>query len=466
MMLMSATSSLATTFIGWELIGVLSFLLIGFWSTRPSAIVAAVKAMCYNRVGDAAYVVALAAAVQLYGDVTWTGLCGSMPGGLVALMMAGIGVASIAKSAQLGLHAWLADAMEGPTPVSALIHAATLVTAGVLLVVRTSGLLADAPAVSITVGLVGAGSALYSAVMGTVPADVKRIIAFSTGSQVGYMVVGAVGVAVGPAVGHVVIHGFFKALLFVAAGLALHLLGDEQDARRAGGVRLPMVAIPMAVGSLSLLAVPGLSGAVTKESVLLAAVDAGGAGRFLSLLCCLGALGSGAYSLRLWLRMFGGQARGRAWVYKQRVMVSATSEVVIVVLLLGAVGLGWVFVGNELAGSVVGCAVPSLGAIAWVPLAFAGVGAGVAMFSCTCTPVPRLVAAVIARGAYDRALSVAAMTLCNVCGRVLTVLLDVGMGHAALISGPPRAMSLFRRGCAGYASGALFHQLGLIAVLG
>lgn len=279
--------NLAVFFLGWEGVGLCSYLLIGFWSSRPEARYAALKAVTVNRLGD----LALMAAVGLMAS-----LSGSLSLGVNLLLLPSFGgfgfgdlghltlvnglllVAMAAKSAQLGLHTWLADAMEGPTPVSALIHAATMVTAGIYLALRLSGLLLLTPAVGQLLALLGGYTALFGASVACLQWDLKKIIAYSTCSQLGYMLCLCGLGGYGLAFHHLVAHGFFKALLFLAAGVLIHGLGGEQDLRRCGGLlqRRPLTAAYFGVGFAALLGLPGTSGFYSKERLLEALAGASG----------------------------------------------------------------------------------------------------------------------------------------------------------------------------------------------
>jgi NADH-quinone oxidoreductase subunit L len=325
MLLLVFAENLVVLFLGWEGIGLCSYLLIGFWYTRPAARMAALKAVVVNRIGDAALLAAMgllfslsgsldlaanAALLPAFAGVALPGLDGVTVLGL-ALALAGVALA--AKSAQLGLHIWLLDAMEGPTPVSALIHAATLVTAGVYLMLRLTPLLGLAPGARSVLALVGAASALFGAAAACCQWDLKKQVAFSTMSQVGYMVA-ALGSGL-PALGfyHLVMHGFFKALLFLSAGVLIHALAGEQDLRQMGGLgrRLPLTFSYFAIGSAALVGLPGTAGFASKERLLdalAAAPDATSSGVYAAL---WGALVCTAfYTVKSFVYIFGGSYRG------------------------------------------------------------------------------------------------------------------------------------------------------------
>src|SRR5258705_269076 len=270
MLILVSGANFFVMFIGWEGIGVVSYLLINFWFTRIQANKAAILAFTMNRVGDMGLSIGFFAMFALFGSLDFSTVFSLVPLmnetgitiiGLLLLMGA------MAKSAQIPLHSWLPGSMEGPTPVSALIHAATLVTAGLYLLVRSSPLLEYSSTALLIITLVGASTAFFAATCGLVQNDLKRIIAFSTISQLGYMVM-AVGLSqYNVALMHVINHAFFKALLFLGAGAVIHSFSDQQDVRRLGGLInfLPFTYTAMLVGSLSLLATPWLTGFYSKD---------------------------------------------------------------------------------------------------------------------------------------------------------------------------------------------------------
>src|SRR5688500_10709818 len=247
--------------VGWGLVGLASYLLIGFWHERPEAVAAAKKAFVMNAFGDATMALALFALMWQTGsldfDTAFEG-AGGMSQTLVNLVALGLLGGAVAKSAQIPLHTWLPDAMEGPTPVSALIHAATMVTAGVYLIVRAHPIFELAPSISDLAAGLGAITLLVAGLVALVQTDIKRVIAYSTMSQIGYMFLGAGLGAYGNAMFHLMTHAFFKALLFMAAGLVIHHLAGEQDIRKMGGLRgvMPKTYIVFLVASLPADGVP------------------------------------------------------------------------------------------------------------------------------------------------------------------------------------------------------------------
>lgn len=278
-------------FFGWEGVGLASYLLIGFWVERPKANDAAIKAFIVNRIGDFGFLLGLFGTAALFGSLDFDVV---VPGAVkqfaektyafkgiefhaLTVLSLLFFLGAMAKSAQIGLHVWLPDAMEGPTPVSALIHAATMVTAGVFMLARLSPLFEAAPDARIVVALVGAVTALFAASIAMTQFDIKKVIAYSTMSQLGYMVFAAGVSAYGAAMFHLVTHAFFKALLFLAAGSVIHALDGEQDMRKMGGLarRLPMTYAFMLIGTFALSGLPPFSGFYSKDLILHAAFQSG-----------------------------------------------------------------------------------------------------------------------------------------------------------------------------------------------
>src|SRR5690348_226552 len=261
MLLLVQGGNLLILLAGWGLVGLSSYLLIGFWHQRPSAIAAAKKAFVMNAIGDATMALALFLVIQRTGSLDFekvfpqAGSFGPWAANLIALGLLG---GAVAKSAQLPLQTWLPDAMEGPTPVSALIHAATMVTAGVYLLVRTAPIFEAAVHVQQLAAGLGAATLLMAGLIALVQTDIKRVIAYSTMSQIGYMFLGAGLGAYANAMFLLMAHAFFKALLFLAAGIVIHALAGEQDMRRMGGLRrlMPLTFWAFLVGSLSLAGIP------------------------------------------------------------------------------------------------------------------------------------------------------------------------------------------------------------------
>jgi NADH-quinone oxidoreductase subunit L len=299
---------------GWGLVGLASYLLIGFWHHKPEAVAAAKKAFVMNAIGDATLALGLVLLIWETGTLEYLGVfedvdsLSSTTANLVALGLLG---GAVAKSAQIPLHTWLPDAMEGPTPVSALIHAATMVTAGVYLLVRASPVFEAAPDVQHLAAILGAITLLVAGVIALVQWDIKRVIAYSTMSQIGYMFVAAGIGAYGYAIFHLMTHAFFKALLFMSAGVVIHHLGGEQDIRRMGGLRklMPRTHIAFLVGSLALAGIPIFSGFWSKDGIIAAAYSSDDAlGAFLYAAGLVGALLTGLYTFRLYFAVFRGES--------------------------------------------------------------------------------------------------------------------------------------------------------------
>jgi NADH-quinone oxidoreductase subunit L len=311
MLLLVQGGNLLLLLAGWGMVGLSSYLLIGFYQERPSAIAAAKKAFVMNAVGDATMALALFLLIQHTGHLDYTAVFASSPhGGTIANLIAlGLLGGAVAKSAQIPLHTWLPDAMEGPTPVSALIHAATMVTAGVYLIARTHVLFENAYVIQDLAAGLGAATLLMAGLIALVQTDIKRVIAYSTMSQIGYMFVG-VGVGAYPnGMFHLMTHAFFKALLFLAAGLAIHAIAGEQDIRKLAGIGrfMPQTKWLFLVGSLALVGVPPFAGFFSKDAILAATLDHGWYGDVLFVAGELGALLTGLYAFRLFFIVFTGE---------------------------------------------------------------------------------------------------------------------------------------------------------------
>jgi NADH-quinone oxidoreductase subunit L len=286
MLMLVTADNLLQLFFGWEGVGLASYLLIGFWYDRPSANAAAIKAFIVNRVGDFGFILGIVGTFAVFGTIDFGTIFAAVPEqagqtfeflGMELDVMTTLAIllfiGAMGKSAQFLLHTWLPDAMEGPTPVSALIHAATMVTAGVFLVARMSPFFEAAPAAQTFVIAIGAITAFFAASVGLVQTDIKRVIAYSTCSQLGYMFV-AMGVgAYGVGMFHLFTHAFFKALLFLGAGSVIHAMGDEQDMRNMGGLfsRLKITWAVMLIGTLALTGFPLTAGYYSKDAVIEAA---------------------------------------------------------------------------------------------------------------------------------------------------------------------------------------------------
>jgi NADH-quinone oxidoreductase subunit L len=313
MLLLVQSGNLLLLLAGWGLVGLSSYLLINFWHIRATAVAAGKKAFVMNAIGDATFALALFLLIQRAGSLDFRVVfqegVAEKSSTVAVLIALGLLGGAVAKSAQIPLHTWLPDAMEGPTPVSALIHAATMVTAGVYLIARTHVLFELAPDIQHLAGILGAITILVAGLIALVQTDIKRVIAYSTMSQIGYMFV-AVGLgAYGAGLFHLMTHAFFKALLFMAAGIVIHALSDEQDIRRMGGLarRLPFTYRAFLVGALALAAVPPFAGFFSKDSILASAANAGTLGWILWGIGAVGAFLTALYTFRLLFIVFKGE---------------------------------------------------------------------------------------------------------------------------------------------------------------
>lgn len=359
MLLLVMGSNLIVTFVGWEGVGLASYLLIGYWADRKSATDAGKKAFIVNRIGDAAFLVALFLLYKYFGTFELFGVDGiltrassldTLPAGYAGSVLSAAAfvpflmfIGATGKSAQAPLYVWLPDAMEGPTPVSALIHAATMVTGGVFLLARSHALLLvpDAGWVMTVIAIVGVGTALLAATIALVQNDIKKVLAYSTVSQLGYMFL-AIGVgAFGSAMFHVMTHAFFKALLFLGAGSVIHAMGGEQDMRKMGGLwnKIPTTARTMAIGTLAITGVPIFAGFFSKDAILEAAFSGS------KLLWATGWIVAGMtafYMGRMMMKTFFGQPRYNEAVASHVHESPANMTLPLMVLAVLSVVGGWV----------------------------------------------------------------------------------------------------------------------------
>jgi NADH-quinone oxidoreductase subunit L len=325
MLMLVTANDFVQMFFGWEGVGLCSYLLVGFWYDRPTANAAAIKAFVVNRIGDFGFALGIFATFVLFNSLDFDTVFGKAPGTThevlnflgwqvpaLTLCCLLLFVGAMGKSAQLGLHTWLPDAMEGPTPVSALIHAATMVTAGVYMVCRLSPMFEYAPFALAVVGVIGGTTCMFAASIGMAQNDIKRVIAYSTCSQLGYMFFAAGVSAYGAAMFHLFTHAFFKALLFLCAGSVIHAMSDDQDMRRMGGLwkKIPITHGLMVIGSLSLAGIPPFSGFFSKDAILAAAwASETAVGRYSYCLGTLTAFLTAFYSWRLLIMTFYGESR-------------------------------------------------------------------------------------------------------------------------------------------------------------
>ncbi len=366
MLMLVMANNFLQLYFGWEAVGLCSYLLIGFWYEKRSASDAGKKAFIVNRFGDFGFGLGVIIIFLTFGTLHYVPVFGRVEEivtqsvniygleiNLVTLIALLLFCGAVGKSAQLPLHVWLPDAMEGPTPVSALIHAATMVTAGVFMVARCSPIFDLSPTAMNVVAVVGGLTALFAATIALVQNDIKRVIAYSTISQLGYMFLACGVGAYGAGIFHLYTHAYFKALLFLCAGSVMHAMAGELDMQKMGGLKkyMPITYWTMLIASLSISGIPGLAGFFSKDEILFSAYAAGGVGRFVWMLGTLAALLTAFYSFRLIFLTFHGDFRGTE---EQKHHLHESPPVMTVPLLLlciGAVASGWVGIPKILGGS-------------------------------------------------------------------------------------------------------------------
>jgi NADH-quinone oxidoreductase subunit L len=334
-------------FVGWEGVGLASYLLIGFYFEKKSAADAGKKAFIVNRIGDVGFLIGMFLLLANFGTLTFSEIAtklGQDPGwngGVVTVIALCLLLGATGKSAQLPLYIWLPDAMEGPTPVSALIHAATMVTAGVYMIARTHVLFDHSPFALGTVAVIGAATALFAATIALVQNDIKRVLAYSTISQLGYMFLGCGVAAYSAAIFHLVTHAFFKALLFLAAGSVIHAIGGEQDLRKMGGLwkKLPVTFWTMTAAVLAIAGFFPFAGFFSKDAILYAAFVQGANGRALWFVGLVTAMLTSFYMFRLWYLAFMGKPRGETGEHHATPW-SMLGPLVVLALL--SIGGGWI----------------------------------------------------------------------------------------------------------------------------
>jgi len=358
MLLLVLAANFLVLFIGWEGVGLCSYLLIGFWYQKQTAADAGKKAFVVNRIGDVAFILGVLLAFTRFRSVDFQTIAGAVSGlapettfGTVSTIALLLFIGATGKSAQIPLYVWLPDAMEGPTPVSALIHAATMVTAGVYLIARNGVLFAHAPQVLQIIAVIGAATALWAALVGLVQNDIKRVLAYSTVSQLGYMFL-AMGVgAYAAGIFHLFTHAFFKALLFLGSGAVIHALAGEQDLRNMGGLKreLPVTYWTFLIGTLAITGVPGLAGFFSKDEILFRTFAAGH--RWLWVVGTATSLLTAIYMFRLLFMTFHGERRGA--VHNGPHMHDAPSAMAfaLITLALGSVVAGYAGVPEVLGGA-------------------------------------------------------------------------------------------------------------------
>ncbi|GAB3310669.1 NADH-quinone oxidoreductase subunit L [Geodermatophilus aquaeductus] len=350
MLLLVLGDNYVALYVGWEGVGLASYLLIAFWHERPAAATAAKKAFVMNRVGDVGLALAIFVMFAQLGTVSYEGVfggVGALAGGTLTALGLLLLLGACGKSGQFPLQAWLPDAMEGPTPVSALIHAATMVTAGVYLIARSAPIYDLTPTARTVVLAVGAVTLLYGAIVGCAYDDIKKVLAYSTVSQIGYMflAVGLGPVGYAAAIAHLLTHGFFKAGLFLGAGSVMHAMDDQVDMRRFGGLarKLPVTFVTFGLGYLALIGFPFLSGYWTKDAIIEAALDRGGwSGWLLGAVAVVGAGLTAFYMTRLMIMTFFGRQRWTPGVHPHESPPVMT--VPMVLLAIGSVAAGFLLV--------------------------------------------------------------------------------------------------------------------------
>jgi len=355
MLLLVLGDSYLNLYVGWEGVGLASYLLIGFWNQKPTYATAAKKAFVANRVGDVGLSLAVMIAFVQFGSVTFDGVAkgiesGSASSTALNAMGAAILLAAVGKSAQFPLQAWLGDAMAGPTPVSALIHAATMVTAGVYLISRSNFVFDNAPTAQLLVVIVGAVTLLFGAVIGMAKDDIKKALAASTMSQIGYMILAT---GLGPAgyafaMMHLLTHGFFKAGMFLGAGSVMHGMNDEVDMRKYGALRkvMPITFATFGLGYLAIIGIPPFAGFYSKDKIIETAFNAGGSkGIILGCITLLGAAITAFYMTRVMLMTFFGTKRWESEAHPHESPWLMTIPMIL--LSVGSVTTGYIFYSGD-----------------------------------------------------------------------------------------------------------------------
>jgi NADH-quinone oxidoreductase subunit L len=406
MLLLVQGGNLLMLLVGWGLVGLSSYLLIGFWHDRPTAVAAAKKAFVMNAIGDAtmalAFFILIVHARSLEFADTFGVHLSSTAATFVALGLLG---GAAAKSAQIPLHTWLPDAMEGPTPVSALIHAATMVTAGVYLIARTHPIFEQARTVELVAAGMGTLTLLVAGLIALVQVDIKRVIAYSTMSQIGYMFLGVGLGAYSSGMFHLMTHAFFKALLFMAAGIVIHALSGEQDIRNMRGIgqRMPWTRWAFLAGSLALVGLPPFAGFFSKDAIIAAALHAHWYGVILWVVALVGTFLTGLYTFRLYFIVFTGEPKAEPHLHDGREGPLTMLVPVGVLTVLAVIG-GWIQFSPfwhpltnwlEPVAATLGVAEPSnwqeaLSSVLAVALGLAGMGVAWAVYGTGRLAVPRL----------------------------------------------------------------------------
>jgi len=367
MLMLVMSNNFLQLFFAWEAVGVVSYLLIGFWFKRESAILANLKAFLVNRVGDLGFLLGIATLVMFTGSLDYYQVFGhaerlsgesiqvfsGTSWSVLSLACICLFVGAMAKSAQVPLHVWLPDSMEGPTPISALIHAATMVTAGIFMVARMSPLFEYSQTALSVVLVIGGTTAFFTGLLGVVQQDIKRVIAYSTLSQLGYMTVALGASAYAAGIFHLATHAFFKALLFLAAGSVIIALHHEQDIRRMGGLRkyMPITYWTSLIGTLALVGFPGFSGFFSKDALIEAVHLSSTPGASYAYWCVLlGVFITALYSFRVFFVVFHGEERFDPHVREHLRESPAVVTLPLIALAIPSVCIGWLTVGPVLFG--------------------------------------------------------------------------------------------------------------------
>jgi NADH-quinone oxidoreductase subunit L len=367
MLMLVMSNNFLQLFFGWEAVGVVSYLLIGFWFKRDTAIFANMKAFLVNRVGDFGFLLGIATVVMFTGSLDYMQVFGHaerlsgetmqiFPGAdwsVLTIACICLFVGAMGKSAQVPLHVWLPDSMEGPTPISALIHAATMVTAGIFMVARMSPLFEHSVTALSVVLVIGATTAFFTGLLGLVQTDIKRVVAYSTLSQLGYMTVALGASAYAAGVFHLATHAFFKALLFLAAGSVIIAMHHEQDMRNMGGLRkyMPVTYWTSLIGSLALIGFPGFSGFFSKDALIEAVHLSTTPGAHYAYWCVLlGVFVTALYSFRMFFLVFHGEERIDPHVKSHLHESPAVVTIPLVALAIPSVFIGWLTIGPVLFG--------------------------------------------------------------------------------------------------------------------
>ena len=373
MLMLVMSNNFVQLFFGWEAVGVVSYLLIGFWYTRPSAIFANLKAFLVNRIGDFGFVLGIAAVLRYTGSLDYATVFANA--GQIAAAQVHVGstvwpaitftciclfVGAMGKSAQMPLHVWLPDSMEGPTPISALIHAATMVTAGIFMVARMSPLFELSETALSTVLIIGSTTAFFMGLLGIVANDIKRVIAYSTLSQLGYMTAALGASAYGAGIFHLMTHAFFKALLFLAAGSVIMAMHHEQDMRKMGGLRpyMPITYWTCLVGSLALIGFPGTAGFFSKDALIDAVHLSSRTGSGYAYFCVLsGVFITALYTFRMFFMTFHGKPRMDHHTQEHLHESPWVVTVPLILLAIPSAVIGWFTVEPMLFGGYFGSAI-------------------------------------------------------------------------------------------------------------